>query len=71
MLFTDDPLVTGQRGRVPPGPDEPPVLLHEVVRVAGQPDPAADDHHEVVADLLEVGDEVRGEDDAQPVLGHG
>jgi hypothetical protein len=38
---------------------------------AGDPDPGPGKHDEVVADPLDVGDQVRGEHDADPVPGHG
>ena len=46
-------------------------MASSVVDVAGDPDPGVDQHDQVVADPLEVGDQVRGQHDAELLLGDG
>ena len=41
----------------------------QLAYLSGQLDPGGDEHDEVVTDPLEVGDQVRGERDAGPLLG--
>ena len=53
---------------VAPRGAQPVVTGQQVVDLAGHLDPGGDEHDEVVADPLEIGDEVRGEDDAHVVL---
>ena len=66
----DDVLVGRQRGRVAARAGEPQVAVEQRLDVALDPDLGVDEHDEVVADPLQVGDDVRGEHDAQLVLGH-
>ena len=59
----------GSESRVPARPGQPVVRREQLVDLAGERDPAGDEHDQVVADPLEVGDQVRGQHDADPVLG--
>ena len=61
----------GQRGRVAARPGEPVVGGEQRRRRRRRPDPGVDQHDQVVADPLEVGDQVRGQHDAELVLGDG
>ena len=54
----------GERCRVAAGAGEPVVRGQQLVDVAGQLDPGADEHDQVVADPFQVGDQVRGQHDA-------
>ena len=67
----DDLLVGGQPGRSRRGPGEPVVRGQQLVDVAGDLHPGVDQHDQVVADPLEVGDQVGGEHHAELVLGDG
>ena len=51
-------------------PDQPMVGREQVVDLARHLDPRRHQHDQVVADPLQVGDQVRGQDDADPLLGH-
>ena len=61
----------GKRGGVAARAGEPVVGGQQVVDLAGDLDPGVDQHDEVVADPFQVGDQVRGEHDAELVLGDG
>ena len=58
------------RVRVAAGSGEAVVGREQLLDLAGHPHPRGDEHDEVVTDPLEVGDQMRGEHDADPVLGH-
>ena len=53
------------------GPGQPVVGGEQRLDLAGEPHLGVDEHDEVVADPLEVGDDVRGEHDAELLLGDG
>lgn len=55
--------------RVTAGRGQPEVGGDQVVDVSGELDPGGDQGDQVVADPLQVGDQVRGEDDGGAVLG--
>ena len=59
----------GQVGEVAAGAGEPVVGGEQVVDLAGDADPGGDQHDQVVADAFQVGDQVRGQDDAGAVVG--
>ena len=61
----------GSVARVPARAGEPVVGGEERVEVAGELHARGDEHDQVVADALEVGDQVRGQHDAELVLGDG
>ena len=67
----DDLLVGGQRGGVAARSGEPVMGGQQRVDVAGELHAGVDEHDEVVADALQVGDQVGGQDDAELVLGDG
>ena len=66
-----DLLVGRQRVGSRRGPVSRWWVASSVVDVAGELDPRVDQHDQVVADPLEVGDQVRGQHDAELVLGDG
>jgi hypothetical protein len=49
--------------------DQPVVGREDVVHVAGELDPGTGKHDEVVADPLQVAEQVRGQDDCRFQLG--
>ena len=51
------------------GPGEAAVGGQELLDRAGDPHPRGDQHDHEVAHALQVGDQVRGQDDARPLLG--
>ena len=59
----------GRSLRVAPRPGQPVVRRQQRLDVAAHLDARVDQHDQVVADALDVGDEVRGQDDAQLLLG--
>ena len=65
----DDVLVGRQRRGLAARPGQPVVRREQLLDVAGDPDLRVDQDDEVVADPLEVGDHVRGEQHADLVLG--
>ena len=60
-------------GRVPvaAGPGEQVMRGQQVAHLPGELHPGGDEHDQVVADPLQVGDQVRGQHDAEPLLGDG
>src|SRR5205085_3177067 len=56
-------LICGQRRWIALWPGEQVMCREDLVDVAAQRNPAADEDDEVVADTFQVGDEVRREDD--------
>jgi len=67
----DDVLVRREAGWVSAGSGEPVVAGQQRVEVAGELHAGGDQHDQVVADAFEVGDQVRGQQDAELVLGDG
>ena len=61
----------GSGGGVAPRADQPVMGGQDRVEVAGELHARVDQHDQVVAGPLEVGDQVRGEHDAELVLGDG
>jgi hypothetical protein len=59
----------GQVGGLAAGTGEPVVAGQQLLDLAGDADPGGDEHDQVVADALQVGDQVRGQDHAAAVLG--
>jgi hypothetical protein len=67
----DHVLVCRKGGGVAARAGEPVMGREEGVEVTGQLHARADQHDQVVADALQVGDQVRGQHDAELVLGDG
>ena len=59
----------GRRVRVSARPDQAVMRREQLVDLSGDLDAGVDEDDEVVADPLEVGDEMGGENDAHAVLG--
>ena len=64
-------LVVREGARVTPGSHQAVVVRQQVVDIARHPDLGVDEDDHVVADPLEIRDDVRGEQDAELVLDHG
>ena len=63
--------LAGRRAGVAAGSGEAVMRGQQVVDLSGHPHPGGDQHDQVVADPLEVGDQMRGQHDAHPMLGDG
>ena len=63
-------LVFGEAGRVAAGPGEQVVRGPQVLDLAGDLHPRGDEHDQVVADPFQVGDQVRGQHHAEPLVDH-
>ena len=59
----------GKRVRVPAWPDQTVMRGEQLIDLPGNLHARVDEHDEVVADALEIGDEVRGENDAHAMFG--
>ena len=58
-----EPLGMGRRA------DQQPVVVEQPVDLAGELDPAARENHQVVTGALQLGQDVRGEHDREPLAG--
>ncbi|MGH9286832.1 MAG: hypothetical protein ACRD0V_00805 [Acidimicrobiales bacterium] len=67
----DNVLAGRQGGGIPARPGESVMSRQQRVDVAGQLHAGGDQHDQVVADALQIGHQVRGQDDAEVVLGDG
>lgn len=64
----DHVLVGGQPGGVAAGTAEPVVHRQQLLDLPFDPDPAAGQHHNAIADAFKIGDQMGGEHDAESVL---
>ena len=70
VALLNDLLPGRERCRVAARPDQPAVRRQQVVDLTGHLEPRIDEHDQVVAHPLQVGDEMRGEHDAHLPFGH-
>ena len=71
VALVDDLEIRGQGLRIAAWPDEPAMGSQQPLHLAGHLYARGGQHHEVIADPLEVGHQVGGEHDAELVLRHG
>src|SRR5580700_3468714 len=69
MTFLDYLLTGWQAARIPASPGKPVVRREQLADLSGDLHPGGDEYDEVVADPLQVGDQVGGEHDADPLRG--
>ena len=69
VSFFDNVMDTGHCRRIGARTHEPLVKTHDLLDVASELDARGREDDQVIADPLQVGDDVRGEQHGQPILG--